>query len=155
MVFLQPDKPTTCGSCRAEWLAHLERRRTPTYSDEEECANTPASGPVHPHHPGGRAPRARRSRRASSLSGRMAPLSHKRLQHPDALRRARRGPAARRFGGKKRGKRWEVRERQIPTAIERGRLRVQLSNVLEGSSFIGRIILSCDRRNICAPLCAE
>ena len=65
------------------------------------------------------------------------------------------GPAARRFGGKKRGKRWEVRERQIPNGIERGRLRIRLSKVLEGSFFIDRIILSCDRRNICAPLCAE
>ena len=74
------------------------------------------------------------------------------------MRRSRRAsslPATRWFCGKKRGKRWEVLERQIPTGIERGRLRIQLSNVLEGSSFIGRIILSCDRRNICAPLCAE
>ena len=63
------------------------------------------------------------------------------------------GPAARRFGGKKRGKRWEVRVRQIPTVI--GRLRIQLSKVSEGSSFVGRIILSCDRQNIRVPLCAE
>ena len=65
------------------------------------------------------------------------------------------GPVARRFGGKKRGKRCEVHERQIPTGIERACLRIQLSNMSEGSSFIGRIILSCDRRNIRAPLCAE
>ena len=65
------------------------------------------------------------------------------------------GPADRRFGGKKRGKCWAARERQIPTVIERRRLRIQLSYVSEGSSFVGRIIFSCDRRNIRAPLCAE
>ena len=61
-------------------------------------------------------------------------------------------------GGKKRGKRWAARERQIPTVIERGRLRIQLSDaghLSEGSSFVGCIILSCDRRNIRARLCAE
>ena len=66
------------------------------------------------------------------------------------------------MAGKKqaRGKRWASRHKtqEVPIVIERRRMCVKLEgHQTECDSFVGRIILSCDRRNLCIrpPLSAE
>jgi len=86
------------------------------------------------------------------------------------------GDGFQRVGGRSRGKRQAARRKArqaVSAVITRGRLRVEFGDaalqereppasgrfdhLLEGDTFVGRIILSCDRRKVRvdAPLCAE